>query len=273
MRCCPVPQSGGLHAYSRLTKRLCFYIHEWLMKPVSIWYCRLLREQEGLAMNPAREMGVPAPRYISYCEPPAPRNTCSMSMPSLLMTQLPGTEMDALSDEKVDLDVVREDLVRIFTVMRRFANPWGNAICGVDSGPVRGPMVPASPLPASPDETAFHESLRHVMRFTNRSGGEQIAVARAQNLFSLPRHAVVFTHGDLGRHNIMIGPDGHVSGIFDWEAAAWLPEYWEVTVLAIFPRHPWGRYMHEQVASGEYAEELIGHCAVAGLTADSLTIR
>ncbi|KAF8064343.1 kinase-like protein [Lyophyllum atratum] len=39
-------------------------------------------------------------------------------------------------------------------------------------------------------------------------------------------YRTVFTHGDLGPHNIM-WKDGKIVGIIDWERAGWLPEYWE----------------------------------------------
>jgi serine/threonine protein kinase len=38
----------------------------------------------------------------------------------------------------------------------------------------------------------------------------------------------VFSHGDLGPHNIM-WKDGKIVAIIDWENAGWFPEYWEYT--------------------------------------------
>ena len=44
-------------------------------------------------------------------------------------------------------------------------------------------------------------------------------------------HRIVFTHADFHPRNIMVvnGPDDGVqlSGIFDWEASGFYPEYWE----------------------------------------------
>ncbi|KAI0360171.1 hypothetical protein OH77DRAFT_905952 [Trametes cingulata] len=286
LQCPPVGRLSSPH-----TRKFWFYVHEWLLKPLSVWYCRLrgipqqpsvyilpfglllknaprLREQEGLAMNLARAMGVPAPRFISFGEPPP---HYPYAMPSMLMTRLPGIELDMIDDDAVNFELVRDDLVRILTCMRRFASPWGDAICGVDGGPVCGPMVPASPLPPCKDEAAFHQVLRKIGHFSNTAGRKN-SIAAAEAFFSLPPHAVVFTHGDLNRHNIMVDANGHVCGIFDWEAAAWLPEYWEVSVTALLPKRPWGQFMSKRVASDIYEAEVTGYRAVFALTADSLSM-
>ncbi len=39
-------------------------------------------------------------------------------------------------------------------------------------------------------------------------------------------HGIVFSHGDLGFHNILVR-DGHVTAILDWEYSGWLPEHWD----------------------------------------------
>lgn len=39
-------------------------------------------------------------------------------------------------------------------------------------------------------------------------------------------HSIVFSHGDLNLHNIIV-KDGNIVGLLDWECAGWYPEYWE----------------------------------------------
>jgi thiamine kinase-like enzyme len=41
------------------------------------------------------------------------------------------------------------------------------------------------------------------------------------------QYRTVFSHGDLGPHNI-IWSDGRIV-IIDWERAGWFPEYWDYT--------------------------------------------
>lgn len=90
-------------------------------------------------------------------------------MPSLLMTRLPGTEMDHLNDDAINFAIVKDDLVRMLSIMRSYSGPWGQAICGVDGGPISGPWVPASPLPATPDEAAFYQLIGEIAYFEGRN--------------------------------------------------------------------------------------------------------
>ena len=39
-------------------------------------------------------------------------------------------------------------------------------------------------------------------------------------------HRILFAHGDLRPHNIMV-KDGNVAAIIDWERSGWYPEYWD----------------------------------------------
>lgn len=44
-------------------------------------------------------------------------------------------------------------------------------------------------------------------------------------------HKIVFSHGDLGFHNIIV-EDGHVQAILDWEFAGWFSEHWDYKTLS-----------------------------------------
>ena len=39
-------------------------------------------------------------------------------------------------------------------------------------------------------------------------------------------HRICLTHNDLGPHNVLIDDNWNITGIVDWEASAWMPEYW-----------------------------------------------
>ena len=68
------------------------------------------------------------------------------------MTRLPGIPLDVLDEDSVNYDVVKDDMRRILTDMRRFNSPYDGSVCGVDDGAVHGLLVPASPHPACKDE-------------------------------------------------------------------------------------------------------------------------
>lgn len=48
----------------------------------------------------------------------------------------------------------------------------------------------------------------------------------------LPRSSrSVFTHADIAPRNIMVDDDHNITGILDWEAAGWYPDYWEYSQM------------------------------------------
>ncbi|KAJ3476768.1 hypothetical protein NLI96_g10932 [Meripilus lineatus] len=214
-----------------------------------------VREQEAMAMNLARGMGIPAPRALTYGAVDYPG-----TVPSVLMTKVPGQHIGRYPTDQIDFEVVKDDLTKILALMRSFASPWGDAICGVDGGHIAGHYIPKSPLPPGDNETGFYQNLRVAARFdrAHLSKRKMEAIAGAEELFKLPPHAIVFTHGDMQWHNIMIMPDSHISAIVDWEAAGWLPDYWEFSTAAI-KRGRWGRIMNEEIACNVYEKEVIGH--------------
>ncbi|KAH9856772.1 hypothetical protein C2E23DRAFT_874181 [Lenzites betulinus] len=268
------PVYGNGSPSSAFTKRICSYIHEYILSPFSEWYLKRLKiasppgmifplplglilkrhgrvhEQEGLAMNLARAMGVPAPHFVPFGSLGVP-SAC----PSLLMNRAP-----------VDLDVVAADFTRIIARMRSFAHPHGAVVCGVAGRGIHGPMIPGSPLALFADEDAFNTRLRTFVTFVrlelitggvkseNMDAALEDHRARAETvercLIALAPHALVFTHRYLKMHNIMIGLDGHVCGIIDWEGGAWLPEYWEFSIMAT-------------VSGGVYEQVLKWHQALA----------
>ncbi|ERT03281.1 hypothetical protein HMPREF1624_01587 [Sporothrix schenckii ATCC 58251] len=54
----------------------------------------------------------------------------------------------------------------------------------------------------------------------------------------------VLTHGDLRANNILADGDT-VTGIIDWETAAWMPAYWEYTNA--WHVNPYNPYWQEEV--------------------------
>jgi aminoglycoside phosphotransferase len=82
-------------------------------------------------------------------------------------------------------------------------------------------------------------------------------------------HAIVFTHGDLKHHNIMVH-DGHISGFLDFESAGWYPEYWEFTTpLRFAPMDFWWIALVLRLGGSKYMAELESEKALVPLTVDA----
>lgn len=74
-------------------------------------------------------------------------------------------------------------------------------------------------------------------------------------------HPIIFTHADLGPHNIMVDERGRLSAIIDWEDSGWYPEYWEnyrAMRYTIARRLPdWPDYFHYMLPDA-FEREYIG---------------
>jgi aminoglycoside phosphotransferase len=81
--------------------------------------------------------------------------------------------------------------------------------------------------------------------------------ARVRELESLT-HDIVFTHGDIAPHNILVLDDGRIGGLIDWEAAGYYPEYWEYTTAYGLAKKGWWFDLVWELANGRYTAELGG---------------
>lgn len=83
------------------------------------------------------------------------------------------------------------------------------------------------------------------------------------------KHAIVYTHGDLKHHSIMIH-NGHISGFIDWESAGWYPEYWEfTTALRFCPSDFWWYDFVLKLGGSKYTTKIEIERALTALTIDS----
>ncbi|RAH65617.1 uncharacterized protein BO66DRAFT_414994 [Aspergillus aculeatinus CBS 121060] len=179
---------------------------------------------EVLAMQVARQAGLPVPRVICYGEhadsPHAPV--------SILITRVPGKELgqvyDTLSDEEKEM--VFRQLDRFSMCIRNWENSWGESrICLIVgtrvSNHLAGPFRSEQELNDYLREPAWSEAMN-----------------RARKMDELP-HRIVFTHGDLKHYNIMVRA-GRITGFLDWKSAGWYSEYWAfTTALRFTPEDFW----------------------------------
>lgn len=93
----------------------------------------------------------------------------------------------------------------------------------------------------------FHRELRgNLMAVPDEYTEERFAnlrklLALHENYAASPS---ILTHGDLSANNILADGDT-VTGIIDWETAAWMPAYWEYTNA--WHVNPYNPYWQEEV--------------------------
>lgn len=84
--------------------------------------------------------------------------------------------------------------------------------------------IPAGPFPSV---QSFHDWFVYLPRPYDRAVGDD--PPHPMRLELPDDVAIVFTHGDLHRSNIVVSSEGdpRVLAIVDWGQAGWLPAYWE----------------------------------------------
>lgn len=102
-----------------------------------------------------------------------------------------------------------------------------------------------------PEEESFNSFILNLVKATLTA----IREALEQRLRS--DHCIVFTHGDLTQHNIIV-KDNKITGLVDWEYAGCHPEYWEY--IKFFDRHTrnrdWKDYAKD-IFPQTYDDELV----------------
>jgi aminoglycoside phosphotransferase len=191
---------------------------------------------EGLVMKIGDDLDhdeVGAMKFLAERAPSLPAPRCmglvTIGKKSLLfMTKIPGDTLERRwptldPESKVD---IQRSLNEAISTLRDIEKPEGQPF-GSSSGRCRDTRT-SDRYTESPvnDEAAFNE-------FLLSSPQSRISSSYRNWIASMLRtdHRIVFTHGDLHPRNILVAdsPDGGVcvSGIVDWEASGFYPEYWE----------------------------------------------
>lgn len=151
---------------------------------------------EFCALQIVREQtSIPVPRPIDLIE----TSTETFIITSRIPGHTVGKSIDLCSDAETDqmVDDLQHYIKELRTIPNPFAekyaicNSYGEA-CAVRSG---GPFA---------TEAEFNESLR------------------VGHLVQKSDHKIIYTHADLNMRNTLMN-NGRISGIIDWEGAAWFP--------------------------------------------------
>jgi serine/threonine protein kinase len=142
----------------------------------------------------------------------------------IIMEYIPGSLLKNVWDSLLaeDKSVITKEMRDYVCQLRRLPMPTDGLIGSVTGGlavdrrqlgAVRG-----GPFPSEMDFNAWQLAQLH----------PEVALSQREMYASLHKadHRLVFTHGDLAFHNIIV-KDGHVNAIIDWEYSGWYPEHWD----------------------------------------------
>ncbi|EJU02384.1 kinase-like protein, partial [Dacryopinax primogenitus] len=172
-----------------------------------------------------RHTNVPAPMLVDYITCAIESHGFSYNAAYTLMTEVPGRPLSevahSLSDD--ELETIGLQLRGYVEELRAIPNPYPKQVCSASGGSIDCPrFTDAWEIPAYVDVPAFYAWLRMMVD----KYWEICMKARLEPIFAKFDGPTVFTHGDIADRNIMI-QDGKISGLIDWETAAWMPVYWE----------------------------------------------
>ncbi|CEJ62042.1 Putative Phosphotransferase family protein [Penicillium brasilianum] len=192
---------------------------------------------------------------------------------SILMTRVPGQELrqvyETLSNEE-QMSVLQELKVCV-EVMRGWSNPGnGNRIYSLLGTAIRSVRVPNHYAGPFKCEEEFNDYLIQPSwpgGFASEAAYKD-ALDLAKGMRKLSHH-VVFTHGDLKPHNILVNR-GRITGFLDWQSAGWYPDYWDFTTALTFTREDfWWYSFVVDLGGGSYLAELECERALTSLTSAS----
>lgn len=152
----------------------------------------------------------------------------------LVLSALPGdTLLEVGRNMTADQSRKLSKQISAFLAELRALPPPYEGISGFGFGetpsPVRCERVAmfSTPYGPWPSVTNFHSRLVERAALNVPPELSDIVLAQIRTAHSR-KHRVCLTHNDLAPQNILVDAEFNITGIIDWEAAGWLPEYWSV---------------------------------------------
>ncbi|KZF26914.1 kinase-like protein [Xylona heveae TC161] len=213
---------------------------------------RRINLDEQSALDLAANLHLPVPRVYEA------RSDPSDGEASIRMDFIPGENLESVwpSMTAEVKDEICQQLREILTTMRSV--PWTNGLIGSCSGETAQDCRQYTDYRGGPflDEASFNSFYFDLVKTIP----DPIRDALSQQLRS--DHRIVFSHGDLSQHNILV-KDGQITGLLDWEYAGWYPEYWDY--IKFFERpcknRDWKNYAR-RIFPQSYDTELAYHQAI-----------
>jgi aminoglycoside phosphotransferase (APT) family kinase protein len=213
---------------------------------------RRVKLDEHSALELAAQLLLPVPHVYEAKKDPIDGEN------SIRMDFMPGERLDLVwpnmtADEK---DGICRQLREILNTMRSV--PWTNGLVGSCSGGTVRDCRQYCDYTGGPfsDEASFNPFYFDLVRTTP----DPIREALRQQLRD--DHRIVFSHGDLAQHNILV-KNGQITGLLDWEYAGWYPEHWDYIKFFERPcKHRDWKNCARQIFPQCYDDELAAHQAI-----------
>lgn len=268
---------GLLHELlSRLSESYCSWFNIPFAPPIMqlpfgliLKWSDRTRIEEVVAMQVARAAGMPVPLVLCYGEHPSD----PIRPISILMTRLPGWPLFNSRNPFIEEEQQPwfDELRDCVHAMRKWKNPLGdNLICSITQTPITTHRVPGHAMGPFHSERELHDYLLSPASSHGFKTMEEYeaAMAQAKQILDIP-HRMVFTHGDLKTHNILVDENYCLSGFLDWETAGWYPEYWEYTTAMKYCKGTWWYEAMLVLGADQYTTEVECERALNNLTVDS----
>ncbi len=172
----------------------------------------------------SRRLDVPVPRFHST-------STRLDGTTSISMDYVDGhTLSDIWTSLSNEQKLAIAEQLRVIVIAMRSLQPENNTIGSCGGGPTidirRYSIYKGGPFA---DEDAFNDFLASDVLPATPS----ILVRKFRQQLRTD-HRLVFTHGDIAQHNVII-KDNNVVALLDWQCAGWYPEYWDYVKFFMRP--------------------------------------
>ena len=128
--------------------------------------------------------------------------------------------VDAVMELHAPREQFADDLRTAIKQLRRIPNHTSYLFADTVGGQIVDHRVPDGKCGPFNAESDFNSHLIH--KYVGPDSKRLVAPVHSR------RHQSIFTHSDLHPTNLLV-ESGRLSGIVDWECAAYKPEYWEFT--------------------------------------------
>ncbi|KFX97169.1 hypothetical protein O988_04998 [Pseudogymnoascus sp. VKM F-3808] len=167
-----------------------------------------------------------------------------------ISTRVPGTRVHGLLHRMsyAERNQLTADLSRILAQMHKIPNTSPYRFANVTGGPIYDRRIDSPAAGPFNSEADLNTCLF--------GGAETEAYVKSQIPSAFSRtHDSVFTHGDLFFSNVLVD-GGRLSGIVDWESAAFMPTYWECAKATRTARSQVAKDIYRGIWGDEFEVEL-----------------